>query len=82
MSLLYRHRDIGFARARDLLGLTDGNLASHATKLAEAGYLEPRRVFTSDGVSVRYRITQEGSEAFRRYLAILASFLERMGGVQ
>lgn len=76
MALLYKHRDVGFAATRDALALTDGNLASHATRLEEAGFLRARRVLLRDGFELRYRITPEGSQAFQRYLAALRAFLE------
>jgi DNA-binding MarR family transcriptional regulator len=76
MGLLYKHRDISFTRTRDVLGLTDGNLSSHADRLAAAGHLEARRVLTRDGFELRYRITAAGSEAFRAYLEALRRFLE------
>lgn len=75
MGLLYRHRDVAFTRARDTLGLTDGNLASHADRLEGAGLIEARRALTPQGFEKRYRITPEGSEAFRRYLGELRGFL-------
>lgn len=76
MALLYKHRDIGFAATRDALGLTDGNLASHATRLEDAGYLRGRRVLLRDGFELRYRITPQGSAAFRAYLDALREFLQ------
>lgn len=76
MALLFKHRDIGFATTRDLLALTDGNLASHATKLEQAGYLHARRVLLREGFELRYRITPEGSAAFQAYLAALRDFLQ------
>lgn len=75
MALLYKHRDVGFAATRDALGLTDGNLASHATRLEEAGLVQARRVLTRDGFELRYRITPAGSQAFRGYLEALRRFL-------
>lgn len=76
MGLVYKHRDVAFTRARDVLGLTDGNLASHANRLEEAGLLEGRDALTSDGFEKRYRITEAGSRAFKRYLGQLKGFLE------
>lgn len=76
MGLLYKHRDVAYTRTRDLLGLTDGNLASHTKTLAAHGYIEGRKVLTRDGFEMRYRITPAGSEAFRRYVAALRSFLD------
>jgi DNA-binding MarR family transcriptional regulator len=75
MGLLHRDRDVGFASARDALGLTDGNLATHARVLQQAGFVESRRVLLRSGFAVRYRITQEGADAFARYAAALRAFL-------
>lgn len=84
MGLLYKHGDVGFKDARDFLGLTDGNLASHSDRLAKAGYVEARRVLNRDGFETRYKITKQGREAFREYLDRLRRFLEESegGGVQ
>lgn len=76
MGLLYRSRDAAFTTVRDRLDLTDGNLATHADRLEEAGLLESRRALTSDGFEKRYRITPEGSQAFRDYVDELKGFLE------
>lgn len=76
MAVLYRHRDVAFAPLRDLLKLTDGNLAAHTTKLSAAGFLQTRRALTRNGFETRYRITVAGSEAFRAYLHELRRFLE------
>lgn len=75
MGLLWRHRDVSYTRARDVLGLTDGNLATHTARLAEAGLLESRRVLAGDRFEVRYRITRAGAAAFRDYLEALRVFL-------
>ncbi len=75
MGLVYKHRDVGFTKARDALGLTDGNLASHAKRLEDAGLLEERRALQPSGFETRYRITQEGSQAFKTYLDELRSYL-------
>lgn len=75
MGLLYRHRDVAFTRTRDTLGLTDGNLASHAKRLEQAGLLESRKALTRDGFQARYRITREGVQRFQTYLEALQGFL-------
>lgn len=76
MGLLYKQRDASFTRVRDLLGLTDGNLASHGKRLADAGYVEMRRVLTPTGFESRLRITQQGARAFGAYLDALRGFLD------
>jgi DNA-binding MarR family transcriptional regulator len=76
MGLLYRHRDVAARDARRALGLTDGNLASHANRLEEAGWLRSRRALSPQGFEVRYTITPEGSAAFRKHIARLRAELE------
>lgn len=77
MALLWRHRDVSYTRARDHLGLTDGNLATHAKRLEAAGFMQARRVLRGRaGFEVRYQITKEGVEAFRGYLAAMRGFLD------
>jgi DNA-binding MarR family transcriptional regulator len=76
MGLLYRHRDVSARAARKALGLTDGNLASHAGKLEAAGWMESRRALSPTGFEVRYRITPAGSQAFRDHVAELRRMLD------
>lgn len=76
MGLLYLHRDVAARAARKALGLTDGNLASHAAKLEEAGWLRSRKALSSTGFEVRYNITPEGSQAFREHVASLRALLD------
>lgn len=76
MTALYRNREARFTSLRDGLGLTDGNLASHAATLEKAGYLEQRRALTAAGFELRYRITPAGSEAYRAYVEELRALLD------
>lgn len=77
MATLYRKRDLAYTTLRDALGLTDGNLATHARRLEEAGYLQSRRVLQGrDGFHLRYHITPAGSTAFREYVVELRKILE------
>jgi DNA-binding MarR family transcriptional regulator len=80
MGLLHRHRDVSARAARKALGLTDGNLASHAARLAEAGWLESRRALSPAGFEVRYRITPAGSAAFREHVQELRRMLDGFAG--
>lgn len=75
MAALQRNRVASFTSLRDGLGLTDGNLGSHAAALEKAGYVEARRVLSPAGFEVRYRITPKGSEAFQAYARELLALL-------
>lgn len=74
LALLYRNRRAAFTWVRDTLALTDGNLGSHAAKLAEAGYIATGRLLTTKGFQVWLRMTPQGDVAFRSYLAALRDY--------
>ena len=78
MGLLHRHRDVSARDARRTLGLTDGNLASHAARLEEAGWLVSRKALARTGFEVRYRITPAGAEAFLAHVAELRRLLDEL----
>lgn len=80
MALLWRRRDVAFTAARDALGLTDGNLATHLRRLEDAGLAVSRRVLVHDRFEVRVRITDDGLRRFRMYLAVMRRFLESADG--
>ena len=77
MALLFRNRSGTFTWVRDALGLTDGNLDAHVTRLEHAGYVQRGLGLTSrkGGFQVRLRITLEGDRAFRNYLEALKAYL-------
>ena len=75
MAALQRNREARFTHLRDALGLTDGNLGSHAATLEKAGYLEARRALTPTGFELRYRITPQGAAAFLAYVQALQAVL-------
>ncbi len=75
MTLLFRNRAASFTWVRDSLGLTDGNLDTHAAKLEEAGYVKRGRALDIGGFEVRMKITPEGDAAFRAYLEGLRGYL-------
>ncbi|MHB8632640.1 MAG: transcriptional regulator [Thermoplasmatota archaeon] len=76
MGILYRHRDVAARRVRQELGLTDGNLASHAQRLAGAGLMTVRNALGPDGFELRYRITPAGSQAVLEFVRELRSLIE------
>ena len=80
MALLYRNRVAPFTWVRDTLGLTDGNLDTHVTRLEGAGYLKRGRALDVGVFQVRVKITPEGDAAFRAYLEALRSYLTIPGG--
>ncbi len=79
MALLFRNRVASFTWVRDTLGLTDGNLDTHAAKLEEVGYVKRGRALDVGGFEVRMRITPKGDAAFRSYLEGVRAYLAMEG---
>jgi len=71
MSLLAVRREIDFNSAKELLGVTDGNLASHVAALEREGYLRIRKEFVNRKTQTTYVITESGQKAFEAHVAAL-----------
>ncbi len=67
---------LDFNELKELLGLTDGNLATHARVLEKAGYLEVEKQFRGRKPQTRYRLTPSGRAAFGRYVSFLEGVLK------
>ena len=70
MSVLLVNESIDFVSLKNLLELTDGNLASHTRNLEELGYIRSYKPNTT------FSVTPEGKEAFKKHLNALENFLK------
>ena len=76
MSILVANESADFATLKSLLELTDGNLASHARSLEEAGYIRCEKKFVGHKPNTTYFATQAGREAFSAHINALENFLK------
>ena len=76
MSVLMVNDTADFATLKQLLELTDGNLASHARALEELGYIACEKRFIGRKPNTTYRATLKGREAFKEHLAALEEFVK------
>jgi DNA-binding MarR family transcriptional regulator len=65
---LAAHPVLTFQELRDLLGLTDGNLAVHSRRLEEAGYVAVEKGFAGRVPRTEFRLTAAGRKALKEYL--------------
>ncbi len=79
MSVLAANESVDFPTLKSLLNLTDGNLASHARSLEDAGYIECEKQFVGRKPNTKYRITEKGLEAFSKHIDAMESFLKSVG---
>ena len=73
--LLARHGEISFARFKQELALTDGNLGAQLRKLEEAGIVSLRRDFVDRKPVTWYALTRDGRKALDTHLAALQSLI-------
>ncbi|PTA68879.1 ArsR family transcriptional regulator [Deinococcus arcticus] len=71
LSLLAGAQEAEFKFLESTLGLSKGNLSSHAAKLEEAGYLQTHKAFRGKVPVTSYCITTAGRQALDRYWAAL-----------
>jgi DNA-binding MarR family transcriptional regulator len=60
-----------FPELKELLGLTQGNLGIHLTKLEEAGYVQVAKDFHEKKPRTTCRLTAKGRRAFLRHVESL-----------
>ncbi len=77
MSVLLVNDWIDFKEMKELLQVTDGNLASHSSALEKNGYIEIKKEFVGKKTKTSYRVTQKGRTAFDRHLETLEKLVKR-----
>ena len=60
-----------FNTLKELLGVTDGNLASHTRALENDEYIAVEKTFIGRKTNTRYRATAKGRQAFQEHLEAL-----------
>ena len=76
MSVLMVNDKAEFKTLKELLELTDGNLASHLSALEKAGYVKVKKQFVDRKPNTSYTATKDGRRAFTEHLNLLEKFLK------
>ena len=76
MSALMVEDRMDFNNLKDILQVTDGNLASHLKALEKAEYVEVQKKFVGRKPNTSYLATEEGKKAFRAHLDALEELLK------
>ncbi|MDR2449060.1 MAG: transcriptional regulator [Prevotellaceae bacterium] len=78
MSILAVNKTYSFNDLKDLLQVTDGNLASHIKILEENNYLSVIKGFIGRKPNTLYAITREGKDALKQHIETLAKLIDTM----
>lgn len=75
MSVLMVNESADFNTLKELLGVTDGNLASHSKALENAKYIVVEKQFIGKKPNTSYRATKEGRAAFAEHINALEKLI-------
>lgn len=76
MSILMVNEAVDFNRLKELLEVTDGNLASHIKALEKEAYILVEKQFIGRKPNTRYKATKLGKQAFRKHIDALESIIK------
>jgi DNA-binding HxlR family transcriptional regulator len=77
MSVLMVNDSMDFNSLKDLLQVTDGNLASHSSALEKEGLIHIKKEFAGKKTLTSYSATKVGVKAFEDHLDALEKLLKR-----
>ncbi len=76
MSILMVNDWVEFSTLKEMLDITDGNLASHISALDKIEYLQVKKQFIGKKPNTTYAVTKAGKKAFNDHLDVLEKLLK------
>jgi DNA-binding MarR family transcriptional regulator len=77
MSVLIANELFDFNSLKEMLGVTDGNLASHIKALEKEKYISVTKTFIDRKPNTRYKVTERGRTAFKKHLDALEAVVKQ-----
>lgn len=77
MSVLAVNDSYDFNSLKELLQVTDGNLASHLKALEKEEYINITKSFIGRKPNTQYSVTQTGKNAFKKHLQSLENLIKQ-----
>jgi DNA-binding MarR family transcriptional regulator len=75
MSVLMVNEYADFTTLKELLGATDGNLASHAKALEKVAFIKVEKQFIGRKPNTKYYVTELGRQEFKKHINALAKLI-------
>ena len=76
MSALVVNDYMDFRSLRDLLGVTDGNLASHLKSLEGNKFIKVKKEFLDRKPNTKYSVTEKGKQAFVKHIKAIEQLIK------
>ncbi len=77
MGILMANEFYDFNSFKELLAVTDGNLASNLKSLEKEGYITVTKTFIDRKPNTRYGKTEKGQKAFENHLIALEQLIKQ-----
>jgi len=77
MSVLVVNDAVDFNGLKELLGVTDGNLASHTKALEAEEYILIEKQFIGKKPNTKYKATASGKKAFANHIDALEKLISK-----
>ncbi len=77
MSALMVNAEINFNDLKELMDITDGNLASHIKTLEENSVIKVQKGFIGKKTNTTYSLTKAGEKAFRAHIEALEKMIRQ-----
>jgi DNA-binding MarR family transcriptional regulator len=78
MSVLMVNEEMSFNDLKQMMEVTDGNLATHLVTLEENGFIKVHKGFIGRKTNTTYSITRSGQKAFSDHIAALEQMIKGM----
>ncbi len=76
MSILMVNDNVDFLTLKEMLQVTDGNIASHVTALEKTQYIDIKKQFIGKKPNTSYSVTNKGRKAFTEHLDALEKLIK------
>src|SRR5215204_6112009 len=76
MSILMVNEEVNFNDLKQMLEVTDGNLATHLVSLEENGFIRIHKGFVGKKTNTTYSVTKAGEKAFNEHITALENMIK------
>ena len=77
MSVLVANEAYDFNSLKEVIGITDGNLASHMKALEREKYISVIKSFKDRKPNTKYKVTERGRSTFKKHLDSLEQLIRQ-----
>ena len=77
MSVLIANDNYDFNSMKEIIGLTDGSMASHIKALEKEKYISVSKSFIDKKPNTKYKVTERGRSIFKKHIDALEELIKQ-----